>query len=158
MSGGTTMNLHTNNRDHLDDFIRLNEAWIRHHFTLEDSDRALAANPGRIIDDGGYVFSLEVDGKVVGVCALFNEGAGNYELARMAVDDACRGQGYGDVLMEAALETLRDIGAKRVHLLSNKKLTPALALYRKHGFEVESEGCHPVYARCDVVMARPVGL
>ena len=151
------MKLHTNNRAHLDDFIQLNEAWIRRYFALEDSDRALAANPGRIIDAGGYVFSLEVAGAVVGVCALFNEGDGRYELARMAVDEASRGQGYGDVLIEAALDRLRAIGAKRVHLLSNSQLTAALGLYRKHGFVVESEGCHPVYQRCDVVMARAVG-
>jgi ribosomal protein S18 acetylase RimI-like enzyme len=40
-----------------------------------------------------------------------------------------------------------------VYLLSNKKLIPAISLYRKHGFTAVSEGPHAVYSRCDIVMA-----
>lgn len=151
------MEIFENKREHLPDFIRLNEQWIAHYFAIEASDRALAADPGGVIERGGYIFSLVEGGEVVGVCALFNEGGGNYELARMAVCPASQGNGYGHVLMEAALAKLHEIGARKVHLLSNTRLDAALALYRKHGFETATEGPHPVYARCDIVMEKWIG-
>ena len=148
------MNIHENNTDHLGAFIHLNEQWIAHYFELEASDRALAANPVGVIERGGYIFSLEVAGEVVGVCALFNEGEGRYELARMAVNPGSQGKGYGDVLMETALAKLRAIGAKEVHLLSNTVLEAAISLYRKHGFDTISTEQHPVYKRCNIVLAQ----
>lgn len=148
------MERHENNREHLPDFIRLNEQWIRQYFTLEESDRTLAAAPEQVIEQGGYVFSLVEDGQVVGVCALFNEGDGMYELARMAVDPDHQGKGYGDVLMETTVAKLDDLGARKVRLLSNTTLKSAIALYRKHGFETVSTEPHPVYQRCDIVMEK----
>ncbi len=151
------MEIFENNPNHLDDFIRLNEQWIAHYFAIEDSDRKLAAHPAGVMEQGGYIFSLVVEDEVVGVCALFNEGAGHYELARMAVDPAHQGKGYGDVLMQTALAKLHDIGAQQVQLLSNTVLEAALSLYRKHGFETVSTEQHPVYQRCDIVMAQGIG-
>jgi GNAT superfamily N-acetyltransferase len=139
---------------HSSDFVRLNEQWISEHFALEESDRRLAANPMQIIADGGHILSLVEGGRVVGVCALFRESRYRFELARMAVDRTERGKGYGDVLIRAALQRARESGATSVFLLSNTVLEPAIALYRKHGFVTVSEGSHPVYARCNIVMER----
>lgn len=135
-------------------FVRLNELWISEHFTLEDADRALAADPMKIVRDGGHVLAVVERGRVVGVCALFKEDEDRYQLARMAVEPAERGKGYGDALLVAALAKAKEKGARSVCLLSNTVLAPAIALYRKHGFRTVSEGRHPVYARCDVVMER----
>ena len=66
------MEIAENCREHLKDFIRLNEEWITAYFEIEDIDRKLAANPQKVIDDGGYIFSLVLENKVIGVCALFN--------------------------------------------------------------------------------------
>lgn len=143
-----------NDKRYLVDFIRLNEAWITRYFKLEAPDLALAKNPAQIIENGGYVFSCLVDARVVGVCALFHDDGGTFQLARMAVAEEYQGKGYGDVLMLATLEKLREIGADRVFLLTNKILIPAISLYKKHGFAIVSEGQHPVYARSDVVMER----
>lgn len=135
-----------------DAFVRLNEQWIVEHFSIEEADRRLAANPFRIVEEGGHILALLKGGRVAGVCALVREGANGFQLARMAVDPRERGQGYGDALMRAAVEQARKAGAQRVYLLSNTVLTAAIALYRKHGFQVLSEGPHPVYARCNIVM------
>ncbi|MEO8417311.1 MAG: hypothetical protein ABI475_01115, partial [Methylophilaceae bacterium] len=62
-----------NARAYLADFIQLNEAWINEYFQLEDADRELAARPDKIIEDGGYVFTLLENKEVVGVCALFRD-------------------------------------------------------------------------------------
>jgi ribosomal protein S18 acetylase RimI-like enzyme len=136
------------------DFIRLNEQWIAEHFAIEDADRALAADPLRVLRDGGHILTLVDAGQVVGVCALFRESDTRYQLARMAVDPAARGKGCGEMLIRAALDQARSRGAETVHLYSNTVLAPAIALYRKHGFETVHEGPHPKYARCNIVMEK----
>lgn len=143
-----------NPKECLEDFIRLNEAWITHYFRIEEADRALALNPFKIVDDGGYIFCLVAENHVIGACALFKEDGNSFQLARMAVSPKHQGKGYGDVLLNAAIDKLREIGASRVYLLSNTILAPAISLYKKHGFTVLSEGQHPVYARCNIVMEK----
>lgn len=141
-----------NRKELLGDLIRLNEEWISTFFEIEDRDRALARSPEKILDDGGHTFSLRVGGYVVGVCALFQNGNGVYELARMAVTPTHQGKGYGNLLIEAALRKLREIGATKVFLLSNTKLESAIRLYQKYDFKTTFEGPHPVYARANIVM------
>ena len=148
------MTIELDNPAHAADFIRLNEQWIRAHFVLEDTDRALAANPFKIVESGGHILSLVEAGRVVGVCALFKEGDGRYQLARMAVAPECQGRGFGEQLMVAALALARERGAVSVFLLSNTVLAAAIALYRKHGFVTVTTGQHPVYARCNIVMEK----
>ena len=148
------MHIVFDNEHHCDDFVRLNEQWISEHFSIEESDRKLAANPFKIVTDGGHIISLVESGRVVGVCALLKDGEHCYQLARMAVEPSERGKGYGNVIMCAALERARENGASRVYLLSNTVLAPAIALYRKHGFNTHTEGQHPVYARCNIVMEK----
>lgn len=145
-----------NSKEYLDQFIGLNEQWIAHYFELEDVDRNLAKNPFSIIEKGGYIFTLLVDDKVEGVCALFNDGDGVFELARMAVAAESRGKGLGGKLMEAALLKLQNIGARKVYLVSNTKLESAISLYKKYQFSVVSKGQHPLYSRANIVMERPI--
>lgn len=150
------MRLEIDNEDRCADFIRLNELWITEHFRLEDSDRRLADDPYRIVREGGHILSLVEDGKVVGVCALVRESPVRFQLARMAVDPGERGKGHGGTLMRAAIALAKQDGAQSLYLLSNTVLEPALALYRKHGFRAVSEGAHPLYARCNIVMELPL--
>ena len=150
------MQMETNNPAHFGEFIRLNELWITEHFSIEEADRALAANPARVIAEGGAIFSLLDGEQVVGVCAIFKESAQRYQLARMAVAPAARGKGYGNRLLEHALAHAKTLGASSVFLLSNTVLQAAIALYKKHGFVTVYTGPHPEYARCNIVMERAV--
>lgn len=125
-----------NRKEHLKEFIRLNEEWISTYFSIEDVDRALAADPYQIIENSGYIFSLVVGGEVLGVCALFNENKGVFELARMAVAPNHQGKGYSNLLIEACFKKLKDVGANRVYLVSNTQLKAAISLYKKYGFNV----------------------
>ncbi|MFZ6820587.1 GNAT family N-acetyltransferase [Undibacterium sp. Ji22W] len=145
-----------NSQDYLSDFIRLNEEWISHYFEIEDTDRKLAADPFQIVDKGGYIFCLLHEHEVLGVCALFNNGEGVFELARMAVSPQHQGLGYSNLLIQHCLDTLQSIKAKKVYLVSNTKLAAAINLYKKFGFQTVSEGPHPVYSRANIVMEREV--
>jgi putative acetyltransferase len=148
------MPIELDNESHLGAFIRLNELWIAETFELEEADRQLASDPYQIVREGGHILSLVENGDVVGVCALFRESPTRFQLARMVVEPSQRGKGYGDVLIEAAIAQARQSGAESVYLLSNTVLQPAISLYRKHGFYTVTEGAHPIYARCNIVMER----
>jgi putative acetyltransferase len=146
------MEIVENKKEFLQDFIRLNEEWISSYFELEEVDFSLAENPYKVIDNGGFIFSLLIQDSVVGVCALFNMGNGVYELARMAISPQFQGRGYGSKLIEKCFAKLKEIGAKKVCLVSNTKLTSAIALYKKHDFKTTFEGVHPVYSRANICM------
>lgn len=148
----TDIKIVENDRQLLADFIQLNEAWITRYFKIEEVDRELAKNPNKIIDDGGYVFSLVYKGEVLGVCALFRNEGQVFELARMAVSTTHQGRGLGSLLLRTALKKCRAVGARSVFLISNTKLESAIHLYKKHGFLTESKGEHPAYARANIVM------
>jgi putative acetyltransferase len=148
----TPVPLHIDDERHAPDVIRLNEAWIKQYFNVEEADRQFFADPWKVVRDGGHILSLVEDDRVVGVCALVRESAAQFQLARMAVDAGQRGRGYGDALLRAAIELARQGGAQTITLLSNTVLQPAITLYRKHGFETVSECPHPVYARCNITM------
>ncbi len=133
------------------DFERLNREWIERYFAVEEEDRRVFTDPeGEIVAPGGQVFFLIDEEGVRGTCAVIRHDHETFELAKMAVVAAARGRGYGDRLMDAAIAFARSAGARRMLLLSNTRLAPALALYRKHGFrEVPLDPANG-YSRADI--------
>jgi GNAT superfamily N-acetyltransferase len=125
--------------DHRAGFRDLNLAWIERWFAVEPRDRHELDDPeGHILADGGWIFIAEDEGaetvEVVGTCALIRGHAGAFELVKMAVKESARGRGVGRAVGEAAIAMARAEGATRVELMSNTKLEPAIALYRRLGF------------------------
>ncbi|MFQ5530448.1 MAG: GNAT family N-acetyltransferase [Gemmatimonadota bacterium] len=138
--------------EHAEVFRNLNLAWIEKHFVLEESDSRLLDDPmGQIIEPGGAIVMAEYDGEIAGTCALIRMDDERYELAKMAVDETVRGKGIGLALGEAALARARELGARVVFLESNTILEPAIALYRKLGFQRVFGGASP-YSRCNIQM------
>ncbi len=135
------------------DFERLNREWIERWFTVEEEDRKVFDDPaGRIVEPGGQIFFVVDEGGVRGTCAVIRHDAETFELAKMAVEPSAQGRGYGDRLVEAAVAFARQAGAKRLMLVSNSRLGPALRLYRKHGFrDVPLDPT--AYARADIQLA-----
>jgi putative acetyltransferase len=140
-------------------FEQLNRDWIETYFVLEDADRAVFADPaGAIIDPGGQIFFVAEGDTVLGTCAVLRHSPSECEIAKMAVAPSARGRGLGDLLMEAAVDFARQIGARRVAIVSNTVLAPALRLYRKHGFvevPLESDGR---YQRANIRLEREIGV
>ncbi|MFN0276155.1 MAG: GNAT family N-acetyltransferase [Chitinophagales bacterium] len=133
-------------------FYALNHAWIKKYFVMEEMDhKTLEHAQEYIIDKGGQIIFAELEGKIVGCCALLKVNEGLYELAKMAVDPASQGKHIGFLLGEAVIAKAKTLGAKKLFLESNSKLTPAINLYRKLGFK--ELPFHPSeYARCNVQM------
>jgi GNAT superfamily N-acetyltransferase len=139
------------------DFERLNREWIERYFAVEEEDQRVFADPEReIVAPGGQVFFLLDEEGVRGTCAVIRHDGETFELAKMAVVPAARGRGYGDRLMEAAISFARRAGARRLMLLSNTRLSPALALYRKHGFRDVPLDPANGYSRADIQLELPL--
>jgi putative acetyltransferase len=137
-------------------FRQLNEEWIVHYFeTMEAKDEEALSDPrGRIVDRGGRIFFAVRQGRAVGCCALVPTGPGDYEVAKMAVTESCRGAGVGRRLLETVIAAARAAGATRLHLETNRTLTPAIRLYESVGFRhLPPERFIPSpYARSNVQM------
>jgi putative acetyltransferase len=136
-------------------FRRLNEEWIVQYFAMEAKDEEALADPRRsILEGGGRIFFAVQHGGIVGCCALLAMGAGEYEVAKMAVTESCRGAGVGRRLLERVIAEARAGGARRLYLETNRKLAPAIRLYESVGFRhLPPERVVPSsYARADVYM------
>ncbi|MES2668962.1 MAG: GNAT family N-acetyltransferase [Pseudomonadota bacterium] len=153
-------------RDH---FYRLNEAWLRKYFYVEEIDHRVLSDPEtEIIARGGTILFAMLGDEVVGTCALMPEAESaeaeaTYELTKMAVDEQRQGLGIGRALMEAAIDEFQRCDGRTLFLETNSKLTPAVRLYESMGFERQASikpDSH--YDRADVYMvwrdpARPAG-
>jgi putative acetyltransferase len=121
---------------HAADFKRLNLAWLDQYHLTESHDLMVLDDPqGTIINRGGCIFLAADDEQIVGSAALMKEHEGVYELAKMTVDPAFRGQGISRMLMDACLEQAKLYGAEKLILFSNSQLQTAIALYAKYGFQ-----------------------
>jgi DNA-binding MarR family transcriptional regulator/GNAT superfamily N-acetyltransferase len=134
-------------------FRALNVDWIERHFALEPADlKALDQPEQYILAPGGCILLAEMAGQVIGACALLKQAEDRYELAKMAVSPAVQGRRIGLRLGEAVVQRARELGAQRVYLESNSKLTAALGLYHKLGFQHLPQAIPSPYARADVQM------
>ena len=136
-------------------FRTLNEEWISRYFVLEPKDRETLGDPeNTILRKGGRIFMVWTGGEAVGCVALIPMGDGVYELSKMAVSPAMRGQGIGRRLLEYAIGQARTMGASSLFLGSNSVLKNAVHLYESVGFShVPPEKLPEMhYARADVFM------
>jgi RimJ/RimL family protein N-acetyltransferase len=121
--------------EHAQAFKALNLAWIQQHWTPDEVDlRVLERPQENILDRGGYIAMAELNGKLVGTCALLRIDDYRYELAKMTVAESARGEGLGRRLGEAVIARARALGAHSVFLESNSAFTAAIQLYENLGF------------------------
>jgi len=157
-------------------FRALNEQRIAKYFRIEDKDRETLNDPaGKILDKGGHIFFAQIGEKTVGTCALIamepevyevtkvapgvfevaNKIApGVYEVAKMAVEEGHRGAGIGRAILEYTVAEAARMGAHRLYLETNNRLTNAIHLYEAVGFRhLDPRRIKPSpYARANVFM------
>ena len=136
------------------DFIRINLEWLEKYEMTEPADIFMLQNyQSEILDTGGAIFLVKAGDAIVGSAALVNEGKGLFELAKMAVTVQYQGRGISKMLIETCLAKALALGATKIYLVSNSRLTTAIALYKKYGFiDVPVTNNH--YANADVMMEK----
>ena len=90
-------------------------------------------------------FAIEVDGRLIASIFCAPDGDALY-VGRLAVAPDWRRRGIASVLIEAAKDEARRVGARRITLGARIALAGNVALFRRHGFEVVRATCHPGFA------------
>ncbi|HEY3840370.1 MAG TPA: GNAT family N-acetyltransferase, partial [Bryobacteraceae bacterium] len=104
-------------------FRELNEQWIAKYFTMEEPDRCVLNDPeGQVLRPGGQIFMAFLYGRAVGCCALLSHAPGEFEVAKMAVEEEHRGLGIGRRVLEFTVAQARGLGARSLYLETNSKL------------------------------------
>jgi len=128
-------------------------ALLRVLFTLEEdfsyNERVQRRGMALLISRQGperQVFVAEKGGRVAGMCSIQTlistaEGGLVGQVEDVIVGDGCRGNGIGNVLMDAVDGWAREKGLKRLQLLAEKGNTQALKFYRSRGWEITNLIC-----------------
>ncbi len=135
-----------------EDFKRLNLEWLQKFFRVEPIDEQVLSRPQDIIRKGGAIYVARRDRKIVGTCALINDGDEVYELSKMAVTADCQGLGIGRKLLAAGISAFQARRGRRLILETNSILKPAIKLYESVGFEHAPAPHASMYERGDVYM------
>jgi putative acetyltransferase len=133
-------------------FRRLNEAWIKKYFGLEEQDNEVLGDPvGYIIEPGGQIIIATLGNRAVGCCALKPMEPGVFEVAKMAVAEDLRGRGIGRKVLARTIAEAKAMGATKLYLETNSKLANAIHLYETLGFQHLPTKQSP-YVRANVFM------
>ena len=136
------------------EFKDLNIAWLQKYFEVEPADEKVLNDPQKeIIKKGGFIFFAKSGNTVAGTVSLLKLKEDVFELAKMAVSESLQGKKIGNLLMEYCIDFAKKLDAAKLVLYSNRKLLPALHLYKKFGFiEVPLENSE--YKRSDIKMEK----
>lgn len=118
------------------DFIDLNTAWIKNNFgSLEEEDIKTFQEIDREIAEGAMIFFAVENNAVLAACMTKPIGDGTWELCKMATEERYQGRGAASRLFEKCMDYAIANNARRLFILSNSALKPALHIYRKYGFQ-----------------------
>ena len=92
------------------------------------------------LEDEGFIGGF-IDNKLIGYLRLLTHKDYGH-LGQIAVKKLERGKGYGNLLMEYALDFFKTKGMKTVGLYVETNNQPAISLYEKYGFEKQFESWH----------------
>lgn len=134
-------------------FKEINEQWITRSYVMEEEDIKTVEDPETyILKDGGKIYIALYKGHLVGTCAYLNMGDQVYEMIKFAVDEDYRGLKIGKVLVEESVESIKQLGADKIILFSNRGgSAKAIEMYYKMGFKEIPLG-NSEFARADIKM------
>lgn len=128
----------------LDSVVRLIAEFRDWWHKSEPADEAIRTVAGRLLADGATEYLLAFDDRerAVGVCQLRFRlsvwtGADDCWLEDLFVSEGARGGGHGRALVEAAFESARGRGCKRIELDVNEQNAGAVRFYESLGFTTE---------------------
>lgn len=119
-----------------DDFIKFNTDWIVDNFGfLEDEDTETFSHIEEDLANGAMIYFAVDDGIALASCmAKPMREKDTWEICKLASNKERTHKGCGSAVFKAAMEWAINHGAKRLFLLSNSKLKPAIHIYEKFGF------------------------
>jgi putative acetyltransferase len=129
----TTVSVEDPRQPDVEAMLRAGEAFARGLYSEEECFmlpvEQLAA-PGTTV-----VVARNEAGAALGMAALVEQPAGQGELKRLFVDEAARGLGVADLLLDALERAARERSIRTVRLETGTRSDAALRFYARRGFE-----------------------
>lgn len=118
------------------DFIELNRAWISEMFVMEPEDERELGNLEPYVKKGGQIFfAVDEEDQVMACCMLAPREDGDWEIMKFAARGMYTGTGAGSACLQACIDYAKKRQLPKIIIVSNRRCTHALRLYRKFGFE-----------------------
>lgn len=135
-------------------FIQFNTDWIVDHFgRLEMEDLETFEKIDEEIKAGAMIYFAVEDDVPLATCMAKPMSGETWEICKLASNKCRKHNGCGSAVFEAAVQWAINHGSKRLFLLSNRKLKPALHIYKKFGFQ-EIKLNDYEYVRGDIAFER----
>lgn len=132
------------------DFIELNTAWVEKYFVMEQEDCDILYHAEDFIKKGAMIYFAVEEERVLATCMTFPTGNDTWEICKLASNEKYQGKGAGTAVFKACMNYAINHGAKKMTLISNHILKPALHIYKKMGFREVPLNRGSEYERADV--------
>lgn len=133
-----------------EDFIRLNTAWIEKYFKMEQEDYDILYHADELLQKGAMIYFAVEEETVIATCMVVPLHDSDWEICKLATAQNHQGHGTGNAIFKACMEYAIHHGAKRLVIVSNSMLKPAMRIYKKYGFrEIPVDKTHN-YQRADI--------
>lgn len=121
------------------DFAQGSEREVGGYVQESLSDDLADINASYMDDPANHFWVADEDGVVKGMVGVQWRSDEEAELRRMSVASTARRQGVGLMLLETVEGFCRDRGHRRIILTTVTLLEPAIAMYRRFGFQLTGE-------------------
>ncbi len=117
-------------------FIDFNTDWIVTNFgKLEPHDLETFDKIDEELRNGAMIFFAIENDIPLACCMSMPMEGDTWEICKLGSNKNMPHKGAGTLVFKAAMEWAQKHGAKRLFILSNSRLKPALHIYEKHGFK-----------------------
>lgn len=108
--------------------------WLNIDLSFQNFEEELLQLKEMYSEPRGGIFLLQQGEEFIGCVAIRKKGEGIAELKRMYIQPDIRKAGAGTMLLEKALAAAKELGYQMIRLDTLANMTPAINLYKKHGF------------------------
>jgi len=108
--------------------------WLNIDLSFQNFEEELLQLKEMYSEPNGAIFLLQQTEDFIGCVAIRKKENDIAELKRMYIKPTTRKNGGGTLLLEKALAAASQLGYKRIRLDTLANMTPAINLYKKHGF------------------------
>lgn len=138
-------------------FIEFNTDWIVDNFgCLENEDIETFEKMDEELENGAMIYFAIENDVPLATCMAKPINEETWEICKLASNKHREHKGCGSAVFEAAIQWAIKHGAKKLFLLSNRKLKPAIHIYEKYGFK-EIKLNDYEYIRGDIAFERIIG-
>lgn len=117
-------------------FIDFNTDWIVSNFGfLEEHDKETFKKIDEELNNGAMIFFAVENEIPLACCMSMPLENATWEICKLGSNKNVPHKGAGNLVFKASMEWALEHGAKRLFILSNSKLKPALHIYEKNGFK-----------------------